>query len=134
MPILSIIRTTPTHLRYLGVGGIAFLLELATLVFLKSTGLSDLFAVSISFWVGFLVAFFLQKTLTFQNKERGKRMLAKQLVAYSLLVAFNYIFTLSIVALFSSVVAIYILRALTVAITTIWNYFIYRLIFRSIIQ
>ncbi len=114
-------------LLYLVVGVSSYLVEIGSLYILKViVGLPDLTAVAISFWIGFVVAFILQKWVTFKNHDKQPKTITKQIVTYSLLVLFNYLFTLGIVALFSQAVSVFIVRTIAIAIITIWNYAIYR--------
>ena len=127
------IRTLAQHqvVRYIFVGGFSFVIEIATLYSLNQVlRVSPTISVAISFWVGFIVAYTLQKLVTFQNKEKSRRALTKQLVGYSLLVVWNYSFTLLVVELFHASISVIILRTVVIAITTIWNYFLYKKLFK----
>ena len=127
------IRTLAQHqvVRYIFVGGFSFVIEIATLYTLNQLlHVSPTVSVAISFWVGFIVAYTLQKLVTFQNKEKSRRALTKQLVGYSLLVAWNYAFTLIVVELFHASISVIILRTIVIAITTTWNYFLYKKLFK----
>ena len=127
------IRTLAQHrvVRYIFVGGFSFVIEIATLYSLNQLlRVSPTISVAISFWVGFIVAYTLQKLVTFQNKEKSRRALTKQLIGYSLLVVWNYAFTLLVVELFHASISVIILRTIVIAITTIWNYFLYKKLFK----
>lgn len=113
--------------RYIVVGIVAYLSEMAVLFGLKDlVGLSSLKAVAISFWTGLVVAFILQKIITFQNHDRSLHMLSKQLVGYSVLVAFNYFFTLLMVGVFSDKASVFIIRTAVIILSTGWNFIIYK--------
>jgi putative flippase GtrA len=129
----TLVKKLGTHqvIRYLLIGGLAFVVEMAAIYGLKIIGLSDLHAVAISFWIGFIVAFLLQKYFTFKNSARDIKSISHQLIGYSLLVGLNYLFTLSVVGYFSGALAVYTLRAIVIAITTVWNYLVYKYIFRK---
>ena len=127
------IRTLAQHqvVRYIFVGGFSFVIEIATLYSLNQVlRVSPTISVAISFWVGFIVAYTLQKLVTFQNKEKSRRALTKQLVGYSLLVVWNYSFTLLVVELFHASVSVIILRTIVILITTTWNYVLYKKLFK----
>ncbi|HEY8992728.1 MAG TPA: GtrA family protein [Candidatus Microsaccharimonas sp.] len=127
------IRTLAQHqiIRYLFVGGFSYVIEIATLYsFNQLLHVSATISVTISFWVGFIIAYTLQKLITFQNKEKSRKALTKQLIGYSLLVLWNYAFTLLVVELFHASVSVIILRTIVIAITTVWNYFLYKKLFR----
>jgi putative flippase GtrA len=127
------IRKLAKHqiIRYLFVGGFSFAIEIAILYILNQVlHLSPTISVAISFWVGFIVAYILQKLVTFQNKEKTRRAVAKQLLGYSLLVLWNYVFTIVVVKLFQDALSVVLLRTIVIAITTIWNYALYKMLFR----
>lgn len=127
------IRTLAQHqiVRYIFVGGFSFVIEIATLYSLNQLlHVSPTISVAISFWVGFIIAYTLQKLVTFQNKEKSRKALTKQLIGYSLLVLWNYAFTLLIVELFHASISVIILRTVVIAITTTWNYFLYKKLFK----
>lgn len=117
--------------RYIIVGSTAYLFEMATLYGLRiGLGFSPLKSVAISFWVGFIVAFLLQKIVTFKNHEKHARAIAKQLAGYSLLVGWNYGFTLVSVRLLSGTLSVFVIRTLVIMIITSWNFVLYRILFK----
>ncbi len=116
--------------RYLFVGGFSYLVEMACLYGLHNgLGLSPTISVAISFWVGFVVAYLLQKFVAFENHDRSKKAVARQLIGYSFLVGWNYLFTLVVVGLFEHMTSIFIVRTIVIIITTLWNYAFYRVLF-----
>lgn len=118
--------------RYLAVGGASFAIELATLyVFKNIFKLNAEAAVAISFWVGFVIAFTLQKRITYKNKHKAPRMLAHQLGLYSGLVLINYFFTLLMVHSLKSHLSVFVIRSGVVGATTFWNFFAYKIIFKQ---
>ncbi len=120
-----------TAFRYLFVGGSAYVIEMIALYTLRySLNLSPLTSVAISFWVGFIIAFVLQKTITFQNYERNAKTITKQLLGYSMLVAFNYGFTLIVVAVLHEKLNVLVIRTATIATITLWNFYVYSKLFR----
>lgn len=116
-------------IRYVAVGGTAYVFEMATLYILKSNSVSELKSVAVSFWAGLVVAFILQKTFAFQDKRRHPRILLKQSAFYLLLVALNYGFTLLVVNFASDLLGVYLIRTLVIVITTIWNFYFYKAFF-----
>jgi putative flippase GtrA len=131
------IRKLAQHqiIRYLFVGGFSFVIEIVTLYGLnQGLHVSATISVTISFWVGFIVAYILQKLVAFQNKEKSRKALTKQLIGYSLLVLWNYAFTLLVVELFHATVSVIILRTIVIAITTTWNYILYKKLFKVAAQ
>ncbi len=118
--------------RYLFSGGVAYITEMASLVmFREALGLSPVAAVAISFWVGFVAAFLLQKLVTFKNYERAVHRLAKQMGGYGLLTVWNYAFTLLLARLFARTTSIFVIRTGTIAIITLWNFFVYQKMFKN---
>lgn len=114
-------------IRYLFVGGLAYVIEMSSLyVFHEYLNFSAFSAVALSFWVGFLAAFLLQKLVTFKNHDKRTEAILKQLVLYSLLVGFNYIFSLFMVAVLAEHISVFIVRTLTIILVTCWNFYIYR--------
>ena len=116
-----------TIFRYLAAGGTSYALELAVLFVLTGLGMSSIWAVALAFWVGFFVAFVLQKTFAFQGAETGKKKTAVQLALYGLLVAFNYGFTIAFVGIFDEH-SLFITRTIALVITTFWNFFLYKFV------
>lgn len=118
--------------RYILVGGFSYFIELCVIVICKyAFGISDVYSVAISFWIGLVVAFVLQKLITFKEKSKGKKVV-KQSVLYILLVLFNYIFTLAFVGLLSSITYVVIARTIALIITTSWNFLLYnKYLFKS---
>lgn len=121
-----------TLFRYIFIGGLSFLIEMATIyVVMNFTNLGSLVAVGISFWLGLIASFFLQKIFAFRNKESSPKHLIKQSVAYGILVVVNYMFTLGFVALFEGVMGVFIARTIALIITTGWNFIVYsKIIFK----
>lgn len=118
--------------RYLVVGGVAYLFEMFCLVVLRQGfRFSDVVSVGVSFWLGLVLAFFLQKFVTFQNHDRRLHIVGRQAVFYGLLVAWNYLFTLGIVKLLAHDLSVYGARTLAILLITGWNFIIYRQLFGS---
>lgn len=107
-------------------GGVSYAIELSILLILhKTIGYSVEIATALAFWTGLLSSFILQKLLAFGDYEKTIRTISRQVGRYSLLVGFNYLFTLSFVALFPSKFII-ITRTIALVLTTLWNYVIYK--------
>ncbi|HUP26407.1 MAG TPA: GtrA family protein [Candidatus Limnocylindrales bacterium] len=124
-------KSKTTLITYVLVGGFAYLMEMGSLYYLVHvTGLSPLRGVAISFWVGFAIAFIMQKLLTFKNYDRRPAAIMRQLLLYCLLVAFNYGFTLLAVKWLSATVSVFVIRTLVIGMITCWNFVIYHFIFK----
>lgn len=119
-------RLSPHMRRYLIVGVSVYLFELLVIVIALKGGASNVVAVGISFWLGLMVSFFLQKLVTFGDKRMHHRILLPQLIAVTLLVLFNFGFTLLVTKLLQSFVPAVITRTLALGITTIWNFYLYK--------
>jgi putative flippase GtrA len=118
--------------RYVVVGAAAYLIEMGALFLLQEVvRLSGVASVAISFWIGFVVAFVLQKYVAFQHRDARPKVLVRQLAIYSVLVAWNYIFTLAIAHFFANIASIFVLRTIVILIVTVWNFAVYRLVFKE---
>ncbi|HEV7454684.1 MAG TPA: GtrA family protein [Candidatus Saccharimonadales bacterium] len=115
----------PFH-RYLVIGVSVYLFELAVIAIAQLLGAGPVLAVALSFWLGLLVSFGLQKIVTFNDKRLHHRILIPQVVAVSLLVMFNFGFTVLVTKLLSPPVPAVITRTLALGITTLWNFYLYR--------
>lgn len=119
-------------LRYIIIGGVSYIIELAFMYAIFSLSSSYLLAVGISFWVGLIVSFLLQKIIAFRNKNKSAKKLALQAVFYGALVLVNYTFTLLFVGGLAIHIGLFVARTVALVITTGWNYFAYKhLIFRQ---
>ena len=112
--------------RYLIVGGSVFVFELAVIKVAQMCGANNLVAVGLSFWLGFIVSFILQKFFSFGDKRTHHKVLLPQIIATASLVLFNFGFTLLLTDLLTGHMSAFISRTLALAITTIWNYYLYR--------
>jgi putative flippase GtrA len=112
--------------RYLIVGGGVYAIELVVIIVAQRLGASAVFAVGLSFWVGLVISFVLQKLVTFGDKRLHHRVLSMQIIAVSLLVIFNFGFTLMVTKLLYHQLPAVVTRSLALAITTIWNFYLYR--------
>lgn len=112
--------------RYLTIGGLVYLFELLVIVVAQAMGASPLLAVGLSFWLGLIVSFILQKFVTFGDKRTHHRILIPQIVAVSLLILFNFGFTLLVTKLLADLLPPTVTRTLALGITTIWNFYLYK--------
>jgi len=112
--------------RYLLIGGSVYLFELAVIVVAQRLGASAVWAVAISFCLGTLVSFFLQKMVTFGDKRMHHRILIPQMVATDLLIVWNLGFSVLLTKLLQDHVPAVVTRTLALGITTIWNFYLYK--------
>lgn len=112
--------------RYLVIGGSVYVLELLIIVVAQKMGASALVAVGLSFWIGLVTSFILTKFVTFGDKRTHHRILIPQIVAVSLLVLFNFGFTLLVTELLKNILPPTITRTIALGITTLWNFYLYK--------
>jgi putative flippase GtrA len=112
--------------RYLLIGGSVYLFELFVIYVAQKAGQSTVVAVGLSFWLGLIASFLLQKLVTFSDKRMTGRILLPQILAFSLLVLFNFGFTIFMANMLSGVLPAVVIRTLALGITTIWNFYLYK--------
>ncbi|HSX15608.1 MAG TPA: GtrA family protein [Candidatus Saccharimonadales bacterium] len=112
--------------RYLIIGGSVYVFELAVIIVAQRLGASATWAVAISFCLGTLVSFFLQKLVTFGDKRMHHRILVPQLVATILLVVWNLSFSVLLTKLLQDHLPAVVTRTLALGVTTIWNFYLYK--------
>jgi len=112
--------------RYLVVGVSVYLFEVIVIIIAQRLGASAVVAVAISFWLGLIVSFFLQKIVTFRDKRMHHKILIPQLIAAGLLVLFNFGFTVLMTNWLGHLMPAFIVRTLALGITTIWNFYLYK--------
>lgn len=118
--------------RYLLIGGSVYALELVVIVMAQTLGASAIVAVGSSFWIGLVISFLLQKIVTFSDKRAHHKILISQIIAFSLLVIFNFGFTILITKLLTPAAPAVITRTIALLITTTWNFYLYKThIFKS---
>lgn len=112
--------------RYLVIGGSVYVFELVVILLAQRSGANAVLAVGLSFWMGLIVSFGLQKLVTFSDKRLHHKVLIPQLVAFSLLVLFNFGFTLIVTKLLSPPLPPVLTRTIALGVTTLWNFYLYR--------
>lgn len=118
--------------RYLFIGGSVYALEMIVIIAAQSLGASAVMAVGISFWIGIVTSFLLQKFVTFDDKRMHGKILIPQLIAFALLVTFNFGFTLFVTDALAASLPATITRTLALGMTTFWNFYLYKTrIFRT---
>lgn len=122
----------PELKRYLVIGVSVYIFELIVILIAQQLGASAVEAVAWSFILGLTVSFLLQKIITFGDKRMHHKILIPQIIAFCLLVAFNFSFTVLFTKALSSHVSAVICRTVALGITTIWNFYLYKTkIFKS---
>lgn len=112
--------------RYLIVGGGVYALELGVIIVGQRAGLSAIMAVALAFWVGLVVSFVLQKFVTFSDHRTHHKIVLKQLLAVSLLVVWNFLFTVGMTKLLADHAPATVIRTVALLITTLWNFYLYK--------
>ena len=115
----------PSH-RYLVIGVSVYLFELLVIFIAQQFGANNILAVGLSFWLGLIVSFILQKVVTFKDKRTHHRILLPQIIAFSLLVLFNFGFTILVTELLTGILPAVVTRTVALGITTVWNFYLYR--------
>lgn len=113
-------------IRYLLIGGSIYIFELAVIIVAQHNGLSAVRAVALSFCLGTLVSFFLQKLVTFGDKRMHHKILIPQLAATALLILWNLGFSVFVTKLFARHLPAVVSRTIALGITTIWNFYLYK--------
>ncbi|HSX23897.1 MAG TPA: GtrA family protein [Candidatus Saccharimonadales bacterium] len=112
-------------IRYLFVGGTTFIIDEGLLILLHG-GMH--FAVAVATFFAYVAAFVYNFTLnrwwTFSAAEAES--LRRHIVPYSVLFAFNLVFTVIAVSLLSHVMNYALAKPLVVIVQTTWNYYIYK--------
>ena len=112
--------------RYLKVGVSVYIFELVVIITAQHYGASAVLAVGLSFWLGLLLSFGLQKFITFSDKRMHHKILTLQIIAFSALVLFNFGFTLLVTKLLTPDVPAYVSRTVALGASTIWNFYLYK--------
>jgi putative flippase GtrA len=112
--------------RYLIIGGSVYVFELIVIVVAQRSGASAPWAVAISFCLGTLVSFFLQKLVTFGDKRMHHRILIPQIVATAVLIAWNLGFSVLLTKLLEDKLPAVVTRTIALGVTTVWNFYIYK--------
>lgn len=112
--------------RYLLIGGSVYVFELVVIVAAQALGASAVWAVAISFCLGTLVSFFLQKLVTFGDKRMHHRILIPQMIATAVLILWNLGFSVLLTKLLQNHLPAVVTRTLALLITTIWNFYLYK--------
>jgi putative flippase GtrA len=116
----------PELKKYLVIGISVYLFELAVIVVAQQIGASAVVAVGLSFALGLTVSFILQKIVTFGDKRTHHKVLIPQVIAFSLLVLFNFSFTILFTKMLSSHIPAVVCRTVALGVTTIWNFYLYK--------
>lgn len=118
--------------RYVIIGLSVYVFELVVIYVAQRAGANPVVAVGLSFWLGLIVSFALQKLVTFRDRRMHHRIVLAQFLAVTALVIFNFGFTLAVAQALRQVVPAVVSRTIALGVTTIWNFYLYKTrIFRS---
>lgn len=112
--------------RYLVIGISVYVIELGVIVAAQSLGASPTVAVGISFWIGLTLSFVLTKLITFGDKRTHHKVLLPQIIAFALLVLFNFGFTVLVTNLLQTILPPVVTRTIALGLSTIWNFYLYK--------
>lgn len=115
-----------SEVRYVLVGGSAYVIEIAIILLAQKLGANNILAVAISFWVGLMYTFILQKFFSFRDRRTHHKVIISQVLMVVALVIFNFAFTIGVTALLQHTFPPVVTRTIAIAITTIWNFYLYR--------
>lgn len=112
--------------RYVIVGVSIYIFEVGVIIVAQGFGASSIIAVGLSFWLGLIISFGLQKFLTFKDKRIHRRILLPQIAAVLLLVLFNFGLTVLAAKILADVLPAIVIRTFVLGLTTIWNFYLYK--------
>ena len=112
--------------RYLIIGISVYVFELLVIAAVQALNASSVLAIGISFWAGLVVSFILQKFVTFGDKRIKHKIIIAQIGAFSLLVIFNFGFTILLAKILQGTMPAVIIRTIALGITTLWNFYLYK--------
>ena len=120
----SVLKHTTS--RYIIIGVSVYIIELGVIFLALHLGSGDTWAVALSFWIGLMISFILQKFVTFRDTRTHHKILLPQIMAVSCLVLFNFTFTIIVTKLLRNHTPIVVSRTLALGITTLWNLYLYK--------
>ena len=112
--------------RYVLVGGMVYVFELWVIVWAQRRGATPTEAVALSFTLGLIVSFFLQKLFTFGDTRMHHKIVFRQALAVALLVVWNLCFTVIVTKITQSFIPATVARTIALLITTVWNFYLYK--------
>lgn len=120
------VLTRHSAIRYLIIGSTAFAADYIVLLIGYYTLNFPLnMATTLGFFTGFIISFSINKSWVFGGRHR--KHVVRQLIEYSLLVAFNYIFTVWFVGYFNTLgLAPAIGKLIAMGLIVCWNYVLFR--------
>ncbi len=110
--------------RYIIIGGSTVVIDVGLLAVLKGAfGVNVYLAATVSYWASLLFNFSLNKFWTFEVKTNT----VHHLFLYGVLIVINYFTGLAFIgALGRAHINYLVAKTMALAVTTVWNYFLYR--------
>lgn len=109
--------------RYVFVGGVAFVVDWGSMIFLVYLGMNKYIAVAIAFVLGLVTNFILSKIFVFKEKSE-KTNAAGEFIAYAVIGVIGLVLTELLVALMVEMIgiALAIAKIIAAAIVLLWNF------------
>lgn len=121
-------------IRYLFSGGISYLVDLLSFLFLHDIVKSPLpISVGISFILGLSFSFLVNKTFVFAANDNARFKTSYQIILFITLVMFNLVFTYMLVKLLLETGApSFVAKTVPTICITLWNFLLYKnIIFKN---
>jgi putative flippase GtrA len=125
--IFKIFKKYQSLIKYLITGVSAFAVDYVTLtVFYYFVSVNLSLATTLGFVAGFIVSFISNRNWVF-GANGSERKASKQLVKYSILIVFNYLFTVVSLNMLKGIgVEPFIGKIMIMGLITIWNYLLFK--------
>lgn len=119
-------RLSPRMENYIKVGLSVYIFEVLIIIIAIKARAGNVLAVAISYSLGLIASFILQKFITFNDKRTHHKIVIAQFLAVVGLVIFNFAFTVVLTKILSNTLPAVVCRTIALSITTLWNYYLYR--------
>lgn len=117
------LRNNERIIKFIITGSVAFGIEYVSFIFLVYLVDSNLVVSNVvSFSLGLVTSFLLNKNWVFKNKEKSK----KQPILYLALALFNLTVSTLIIGTIGKFIEPAIIKIIMVILIAVWNYFIYK--------
>lgn len=112
-------------IKYIIVGGSTFAMDIGLLYLLHGIlTLNVAASASFSYWISIAYNFTLNRHWTFSSHE--KKSLLKHITLYFALLIFNFLFTVTFIAILSEHLNYLLVKIMAVSIQTLWTFVIYK--------
>lgn len=129
------LRISPNKpfIKYLIVGSLAFITDYLILMLCYfMLGINLILSTTLGYFTGFLISFTANRSWVFAHQSKNKKI-HKQIVEYSMLVIFNYVFTVIFIKSLDQInITPKISKIIVMTLIVIWNYLLFKyVIFKS---